>query len=65
MIAAAVVKLYPNEKQKVPLEKDFGSSRFVYNRFLARRDEYYITHKDAGRASFNYLDAANILTELS
>jgi len=65
MIAAAVVKLYPNEKQKVPLKKDFGSSRFVYNRFLARRDEYYIAHyiahKDAGKASLNYLDTQKLL----
>jgi len=38
MIAAAAVKLYPSEKQKVPLGKHFGSSRFVYSRSLARRD---------------------------
>ncbi|MGC8566006.1 MAG: helix-turn-helix domain-containing protein, partial [Thermoplasmata archaeon] len=45
MITATKVKLYPNEKQKILLEKHFGSCRFVYNHFLAKRDEYYITHK--------------------
>ncbi|MGC8672679.1 MAG: helix-turn-helix domain-containing protein, partial [Thermoplasmata archaeon] len=31
MIVATKVKLYPNEKQKILLEKHFGSCRFVYN----------------------------------
>ena len=64
MITATKVKLYPNEIQKVLLEKHFGSCRFVYNYFLAKRDEYYITHKDSKKASLNYLDTANMLTEL-
>jgi putative transposase len=64
MIAAAKIKLYPNEKQRVLLEKHFGSCRFVYNHFLARRDEYYIAHKDSKKSSLNCLDTANMLTEL-
>jgi len=64
MIAATVVKLYPNERQKVPLEKHFASSRFVYNRFLAKRNEYYIAHKDTGKASLNYLDTQKLLIDL-
>jgi len=64
MITATKVKLYPNEAQKVLLEKHFGSCRFVYNYFLNKRDEYYITHKDAKKASLNYLDTQNMLTEL-
>ena len=64
MITATKVKLYPNEMQKVFLEKHFGICRFVYNYFLNKRDEYYITHKDAKKASLNYLDTQNMLTEL-
>ncbi|MGC8565288.1 MAG: RNA-guided endonuclease InsQ/TnpB family protein, partial [Thermoplasmata archaeon] len=64
MIVATKVKLYPNEEQKILLEKHFGSCRFVYNYFLAKRDEYYITHKDAEKSSLNYLDTQNMLIEL-
>jgi len=64
MIMATKVKLYPNEAQKVLLEKHFGSCRFVYNYFLAKRDEYYLTHKDAEKSSLNYLDTQNMLIEL-
>jgi len=64
MITSTKVKLYPNEMQKVLLEKHFGSCRFVYNYFLNKRDEYYITHKDSKKSSLNYLDTQNMLTEL-
>jgi len=64
MITATKVKLYPNKTQKVLLEKHFGSCRFVYNYFLVKRDEYYITHKDAKKSSLNYFDTQNMLTEL-
>ncbi|PYB68390.1 transposase [Thermoplasma sp. Kam2015] len=64
MITAAKVKLYPNEGQKILLEKHFGSCRFVYNYFLKKRDEYYITHRDAQRSSLNYFDTNNMLIEL-
>jgi putative transposase len=64
MIVATKVKLYPNEAQKILLEKHFGSCRFVYNYFLAKRDEYYITHKDAKKSSLNYMDTASMLTDL-
>ncbi|PYB68193.1 transposase [Thermoplasma sp. Kam2015] len=64
MITATKVKLYPNEGQKILLEKHFGSCRFVYNYFLKRRDEYYITHRDAQRSSLNYFDTNNMLIEL-
>ncbi|PYB69115.1 transposase, partial [Thermoplasma sp. Kam2015] len=64
MITATKVKLYPNEGQKILLEKHFGSCRFVYNYFLKKRDEYYITHRDAQRSSLNYFDTNNMLIEL-
>ena len=38
MITATKVKLYPNEMQKVLLEKHFGSCRFVY---IVRRVTFY------------------------
>ena len=28
------VRIYPNEEQKLLLEKTFGASRFIYNHFL-------------------------------
>jgi len=61
---ATKVKLYPNQAQKALLEKQFGSCRFVYNYFLAKRDEYYITHLDAKKSSLNYFDTQNTLVEL-
>ncbi len=64
MITVTKVKLYPNEKQKVLLEKHFGSCRFVYNHFLEERDRYYIIHKDAEKSSLNYLDTQKMLIEL-
>ncbi|PMP73623.1 MAG: transposase [Aciduliprofundum sp.] len=64
MITATKVKLYPNEKQKILLEKHFGSCRFVYNYFLAKRDEYYITHRDAEKSSLSYFDTVYMLVGL-
>jgi len=64
MITATKVKLYPNQAQRVLLEKHFGSTRFVYNYFLVKRDEYYITHKDSKKSSLNYFDTTKLLTGL-
>jgi putative transposase len=64
MITTTKVKLYPNQVQNILIEKHFGSCRFVYNYFLNKRDEYYITHKDAKKASLNYFDTQNMLTKL-
>ena len=41
MIKTIKVRLYPNEEQRVLLEKHFGSCRFVWNHFLALRNEVY------------------------
>jgi len=64
MITATKVKLYPNQAQRVLLEKHFGSTRFVYNYFLAKRDEYYIAHKGAKKSSLSYFDTNKLLTGL-
>jgi putative transposase len=34
-------RLYPNQNQKVLLERHFGSNRFIYNYFLQRKIEHY------------------------
>lgn len=36
-------RIYPNEEQKVQINKTFGCCRFVYNHFLAMRIELYKT----------------------
>ena len=41
MFKAYRFRLYPNEEQKILLEKHFGSCRFVWNHFLALRNEVY------------------------
>lgn len=35
------LRLYPNKKQKTYFNKCFGCSRFVYNYYLAKRNEFY------------------------
>ncbi len=64
MITTTKIKLYPNDDQKILIEKHFGSCRFVYNYFLKERDEYYITHRDAKKSSLSYLDTQKTLTSL-
>ena len=32
-------RIYPNKKQKEIIAKTFGSCRFVYNKYLAKRIE--------------------------
>jgi putative transposase len=34
-------RLYPTDEQKLQIGKTIGSSRYVYNGFLARRKELY------------------------
>jgi len=59
-------RLFPTEKQKVLLNKHFGSIRFVYNYFLDRRNKFYLNAKEKqlAKKSLNYLDDAKALTEL-
>ena len=53
-------RLYPTEAQKVLLAKHFGSVRYIYNHFLTRRKDAYLTDK----TSLNYYDTARELTEM-
>ena len=65
MIKALKVRLYPNEQQKILLEKHFGSCRFVYNYFLEVRTKYYAESKAQGKAQgLNYFKTCEMLTKL-
>lgn len=39
MYKAYKFRLYPNEEQKVLLNKSFGCARFVYNHYLSKIKE--------------------------
>ena len=41
MLKAYKYRIYPNNEQKVQIEKTFGCCRFVYNQTLAYRKERY------------------------
>ena len=65
MIKALKVRLYPNEQQKILLERHFGACRFVYNHFLEVRTKYYAKSKARGKAQgLNYFKTCKMLTEL-
>jgi putative transposase len=65
MIKTLKVRLYPNEKQKILLEKHFGSCRFVWNYFLELRTRYYAESKAKGKPQgLNYFKTCKLLTEL-
>lgn len=39
------IRIYPNEVQKVFFAKSFGCTRFIWNRMLADKKDYYRLHK--------------------
>ena len=53
-------RIYPTNDQEMLLEKHFGCSRFVFNRFLNERKEEYLNNGN----SLSYNDNAKSLTEL-
>ncbi len=53
-------RIYPNKKQKEIIAKTFGSCRFVYNKYLAKRIEMYETNKE----TFSYVQCANDMKQL-
>jgi putative transposase len=63
MIKALKVRLYPNEEQKILLEKHFGACRFVWNHFLEVRNKYYAEHKNE-KKSPSVFDTMKMLTAL-
>lgn len=53
-------RIYPNKRQKELIAKTFGSCRFIYNRYLAKRIEIYETTKKA----FSYVQCCKDMTQL-
>lgn len=53
-------RIYPNNEQKELIAKTFGSCRFIYNRYLAKRIEMYETNKE----TFSYIQCAKDMTQL-
>lgn len=53
-------RIYPNKKQKEIIAKTFGSCRFVYNKYLAKRIKMYETNKK----TFSYVQCANDMKKL-
>ena len=64
MIKTLKVRLYPDENQRILLEKHFGSCRFVWNHFLEVRNKYYIEHKNDKKKSLSAFDTMKMLTPL-
>ena len=64
MIKTTRVRLYPSEKQKVLLEKHFGSCRFVWNHFLEVRNRYNAEHKNDSKKGLTGFDTMKMLTVL-
>src|SRR5262249_20323346 len=53
-------RIYPTAEQQAELAKQFGSARFVYNRYLDTRKRLYLAHKQ----NFGYVQCANDMTQL-
>ena len=65
ILKAIKYRIYPRKAQAELLEKQFGSARFVYNRYLAMRKEDYLAHKgDPQKKGLNYYDTAAQLKEI-
>lgn len=45
MLVAYKYRLYPNKEQRIYFSKCFGCSRFIYNKMLADKIEYYKVNK--------------------
>jgi putative transposase len=54
-------RIYPNKKQEILLAKHFGANRFVFNYYLNKRKESYLS---VDKKFLNYYDNANDLTQL-
>lgn len=54
MNKAYLVQLYPNESQKLQIDKTIGCSRFLYNQMLAERIRIYEELKDDKEKLYSY-----------
>ena len=65
ILKAIKYRIYPGKAQAELPEKQLGSVRFVYNRYLAMRKEDYLAHKDdPQKKGLKYYDSAAQLKEL-
>ncbi|MFT5875446.1 MAG: putative transposase [Clostridium sp.] len=48
-----VLRIYPNEEQVILINKTFGCSRFIYNKYLSDRKECFSNNKTTLRVN-NY-----------
>lgn len=53
-------RIYPNREQELLIQKTFGCTRFIFNRYLAKRIEVYQSEKQ----TINYNDCSADLTAL-
>ena len=53
-------RIYPNKHQRDLINKTFGSCRFVYNTYLAKRIKLYKENKE----TFTYVQCANDMKNL-
>ena len=53
-------RIYPNKQQEELINKTFGCCRYIYNRFLAKRIEYYENNKE----TYSYKQCSSDLTNL-
>lgn len=60
MLKAYKFRLYPNKEQEHQIQKTFGSCRFVYNKYLAKRIAKYKESKE----SMSYVQCANDMKQL-
>ena len=58
MLRAVKIRIYPTEQQKVSLAKAFGTTRWVWNYFLALTNQ---TYKETGKGIAKYLKASTSL----
>ena len=56
-------RIYPNKEQEILIQKTFGCSRFVFNRYLAKRKESYEASKESISLNALYLDLTQIKKE--
>lgn len=59
MLKAFKLRIYPNTKQEILINKTIGCSRYIFNNGLALRKDNY----DKGLPS-NYNETSKMLTEL-
>ena len=57
IIRALKMRIYPNDEQKVKIDKTLGTCRFVYNHMLARNQKAYERRKE----HLSYNEMQNLL----